>query len=182
VAGVAFAYAGSAVPDPEQAPPRDSSRWPIWLLLVIICGGAVPVLGIMASLAIYGVRKYLVQAKTAEGRVMVEELARDMAECARSSGSLPASSRPVPASFASVQGMKYLSAPAEWSGDPAFACAHFSISTPQYFQYQWQLETSSSGVAVALADLDGDGAADVSLRVPVSCAGATCKLGMLETR
>ena len=152
------------------------------VLLVVGVLGVVAVIGIgiMSVLAIYGTRKYLAEAKRAEGKNGAMMLARGIAQCSEESGVLPASSHKVPASMSAVQGKKYMSTPSDWSGDKAFACAHFSMSMPQYFQYEWQLLGPGKGVARATADLDGDGVADPAIEIEVTCAGpGACKAGTL---
>jgi len=72
------------------APPKKaSSSWIIWI--VIAAGACVPLLGILAALSIYGVRKYIQNAKRAEGQHVVLELATLIARCAqtRATGGVP---------------------------------------------------------------------------------------------
>jgi len=72
-----------------------------------------------------------------------------------------------------------MSAPSDWTS-PAFTCAKFSMTTPQYFQYQWERVSAQSGVVHARADLDGDGVAEVNIEVPVRCsATGECEAGGL---
>jgi hypothetical protein len=70
-------------------------------------------------------------------------------------------SSPVPADASAVAARKYMSTDAEWSADEAknagFACLHFSMSTPQYFQYDYQAINNFNFVATARGDFDGDG-------------------------
>ena len=151
---------------------------PGWAIALIIALALVPLLGITSALAIYGVRKYIVNAKSAEGRENVMLLANGLATCAGSSGSLPATSAAVPKSLASVSGMKYMAAASEWT-DPAFSCAGFSMKTPQYFQYQWLLLGPAHGEVRAQADMNGDGVAEVSFTAPVECRAGACAVGAL---
>ena len=161
-----------------QSTPEKPKKSPVVVVLIVvaaIAALAVPAIGIMSVLAIYGVRRYLVQAKSAEGRSGVTSLAMGVARCAEAGGKLPPTSHRVPASLSSVSGVKYVAASSEWSGDPAFSCAGFSMSTPQYFQYQWEKLSETTGVARAIADLDGDGTADASFEAEVVCApGGAC--------
>ena len=165
----------------------DSSNTGKTIGVVAIVIGAVIFLGIalvgvLASLAIYGFRSYLVKAKAAEGQMEVRRLAESMRSCAASqAGGLPETARPVPATLASVAGKKYMSTASDWS-DPAYKCAGFMMSSPQYFQYQWEIVSPSSGRAVAQADFDGDGAPEVRFEMLVTCAGDQCSTGPLITK
>src|ERR1700690_2936388 len=95
-------------------------------------------------LAIYGIRKFIVNSKHAEGRGNVGQIAKSIVDYARTVSDsangaepeLPPSAPPVPATLASVGGMKYMSAPGDWSG--TWRLIHFSMTSPQYFQYQWE--------------------------------------------
>src|SRR6266511_3156125 len=88
----------------------------------------VAIVGVLAALAIYGVRKYLLNSKTAEVRNALGQMAKDAktayeresmagtvlkaGESAAVSNSLCLSAtKPVPADKASVQGKKYQSDP-----------------------------------------------------------------------
>lgn len=154
----------------------------VLIVLGIVAACAVPVLGMLASFAIYGVKKYVTNAKMAEATNGVQQLAAGIARCAgevdAATGQrrgLPESSGAVPSSLAAVRASKYQSAPGEWNG--AFACAGFRMAGPQYFQYRWELRSPTSGAAVAVADLDGDGAVDATAEQPVACTQAACTQG-----
>lgn len=150
---------------------------PWWVWVLIVLGASVPVLGVFSAMAIYGVRKYVISAKTAEAQHVVPTLASAIARCA--SSGLPASSQAVPSMVPSAA--KYMSAPTDWSSQEAFRCASFSLTQPQYFSYQWVLESPSRGSVVALADLDGDGTVEVRFEQTVECAGASgCTPGPLR--
>lgn len=171
------------VDDPTRLPPAighgmspKKKGLPWWAILLIVAAVLVPACGVMASFAIYGVRKYVVNAKHAEARGNLVSFARGVAACAETEGGLPQTSAAVPASLSSVQGVKYQSSEAEWTSDPTLQCAGFSMSSPQYFQYQWVRQAPDAGHVQALADLDGDGAADARFELALSCAGgADCK-------
>jgi type IV pilus assembly protein PilA len=142
----------------------------------------VAIVGILAVLAIYGVRKYLANAKTAEARNSLGQIAKDAAaqfEKESMSGSIltPGSaaglsrqlckgaSASVPAGKGSIAGAKYQSSPTEWNTDAAgnsgFACLKFSMDQPQYYMYDYQSPgggaSSTTFSAVANGDLNGDG-------------------------
>jgi hypothetical protein len=173
--GGPFAAAG-------EAPPRKkkSSVW-VWVGAVLGCGFLlISGVGVFAALGIYGTRKYIENAKSAEAKSALALIAAGMVRCAAKSASLPPSAAPVPASLGDVSGKKYMSAPSDWSA-PAWKCAGFSIGTPQYFQYRWARESPSAGTALAVADFNGDGTPDFQFRERVTCSGAgRCTRGPLE--
>ncbi len=144
----------------------------------------VAIVGILAVLAIYGVRKYLANAKTAEARNSLGQIAKDQAaEYEKESmqatvltpGNSAALSRalcgseggPVPA-LTNIQGKKYQSKTDDWNKGTAtsppsgFVCLKFTMDAPQYYAYSF----TSSGTtgtandtftATANGDLNGDG-------------------------
>lgn len=119
----------------------------------------VAIVGILASLAIYGVRKYIANAKSAEARNSLGQIGKDvqtsfeketMAGATLAAGSTAGSVRalcgpasaPVPSTAASIKGTKYQSnqsATTDWSADAlsnkGFSCIKFSMSAPQYYMY-----------------------------------------------
>jgi hypothetical protein len=166
---------------PDARPKRGS--WWIWLLVAL--GGLVFLVPMFAALAIYGVRKYLIQAKQAEARMASATLAAAISKCpSRTPGRsvLPPTSRAVPPSLASVSGMKYQSATADWQ-DEAYVCANFRISDPQYFQYQWLRTSPTRGVVRSVCDLNGDGEPDFTFEQEVTCTETgMCTVGPLVER
>lgn len=125
----------------------------------------VAIVGILAVLAIYGVRKYIANAKTAEARNALGQIGKDastayekesMAGLVLSFGSVAGVSKtlcanqpaPIPAAMAAVQGQKFQSTPSAWSPTAAnaggvltptgFGCLKFAINDPQYYQYNYQ--------------------------------------------
>ena len=130
----------------------------------------VAIVGILAVLAIYGVRKYLANAKTAEARTAVGRIAKDGASAwdreSMASGtitlggsaaiarSLCPTASPVPALLASVGGQKYQSTPTDWS---SWACLRFTMDGPQYFQYRYTLVDADNFTAIANGDLNANG-------------------------
>ena len=140
----------------------------------------VAIVGILAVLAIYGVRKYLANAKTAEARNSIGQMSKDaaahyeqesMAPAVLTAGASAAFSRSlcdkeaalVPAAVPA--GRKYQSAVSDWNvGAPTnvgFACLHFSMDQPQYYAYGYT-STGTAGAAgdtftcTANGDLNGD--------------------------
>jgi len=143
----------------------------------------VAIIGVLAALAIYGVKKYLTSAKSAEARAAVGRMAKDGANhfngetmsgavLALNGTAAPSSSLcaggatdgdPVPKDPLKIKGQKYQSSPGEWDDKKKWSCLKFSMDAPQYFQYNYTQATSltdSGGTFQALArgDLDGDGA------------------------
>jgi type IV pilus assembly protein PilA len=139
----------------------------------------VAIIGVLAALAVYGVRRYLLNAKTAEARNAVGQMAKDAKTAfereSMSPGIMPAGNstavnnnlcadaeKSVPANIGLVKGMKYQSSALEWraSGDPTkgFQCLHFELTDAQYFMYDYKGTTGANGVFVASAngDLNGD--------------------------
>jgi type IV pilus assembly protein PilA len=159
--------------NPQGAPKKGM---PTWVIVILVLGGLLVVGGgLMASLAIYGVRKYIATAKTAEGlsslsRINLNAVAAFNEGGANARGDVvhrmcPSASASIPASITSVKAAKYQSTMAEWDVDAArnagFACLKFSMSQPQYFLYRYTAHGSSKPgdtfVAEADADLAGDG-------------------------
>ena len=141
----------------------------------------VAIVGVLAALAIYGVRKYLLNSKTAEVRNAVGQMAKDakgayeresMAATILKGGDSAAVSnnlclsatKTVPAAKTSIAGKKYQSAATDWTVDEAtpgagFACLRFAMSDPQYYMYGYTGTSGASGTFAAsgYGDLNGDG-------------------------
>ncbi len=140
----------------------------------------VAIVGILAALAIFGVKKYLTNAKTAEARNALGQIGKDatsafardnmaaavLADAANVAAAnlLCTTSISVPAAMASVQGRKYQSstvAGADFNSGTQTAgwtCLKFSMQEPQYYQYTYTAVPGASFAAVAKGDLNGDGA------------------------
>lgn len=127
----------------------------------------VAIIGVLAALAIYGVRRYLASAKTAEAKNAVGGIARSALaayereseasqivvegssaaqanhDICKTGGAIP--SLPVPASMAAVQGKKYqpdTSVGKDFeTGDSlnGWRCLRFEISSPIYYQYDYTI-------------------------------------------
>ena len=169
-----------------EAPATPRKRFPWWILLLAAVPVLIAILGMLAAIAIYGVRKYIANAKAAEGRHVVVELAKGLSRCASAADpngrihGLPPTAAPVPRDRADVSGRKYQSAPADWS-EEAYDCAGFTLREPQYFQYQWERLSPTEGRVVAVADFSGRGATELGFELHVSCADTgACVLGSLE--
>jgi type IV pilus assembly protein PilA len=135
----------------------------------------------MVALAIYGVRRYIANAKTSEAKNSVSAIARgaqaaferkrEMAqsESDASSGidALCDSAEPVPTAVPA--GTKYVSVGSDWSSDDSdrgWQCLRFVMASPQYYQYQYNrgggyvgndLKGKEGYEAAAIGDLDADG-------------------------
>jgi len=142
----------------------------------------VAIVGILSVLAAYGVRKYIASSKTAEARNSLGRIANaaaiqyeheNMNSPVLSPGSstgftrtlCASASQPVPQALTTVAGRKYQSTTADWSvdnaGNSGFACLHFTIDQPQYYQYMYTVSgTANPGdsfTGTANGDLNADG-------------------------
>jgi type IV pilus assembly protein PilA len=141
----------------------------------------VAIVGVLAALAIYGVRKYLLNSKTAEVRNAVGQMAKDakaayeresMSSTILKGGDSAAVSnnlctdagKTVPAAKTSIAGKKYQSAATDWTVDEAtpgkgFACLRFAMSDPQYYMYDYKGVSGVAGTFTSsgYGDLNGDG-------------------------
>jgi type IV pilus assembly protein PilA len=145
----------------------------------------VAIVGILAVLAIYGVRKYIANAKTAEARNSLGQIGKDsqtafekdsMAGTVLGAGATTAVTRSlcqsagqaVPNGLSSVQGKKYQSNPAagqDWNFDEStnkgFACLKFGMTAPQFYMYNYSSDSTATTpgtvfTATANGDLNGD--------------------------
>jgi type IV pilus assembly protein PilA len=140
----------------------------------------VAIIGILAALAIYGVKKYLTNAKTGEAKNNLGRLGKDAVsayERERMDGSLlgadgvtaavhslcASATSPVPADV--PKGQKIQPDPALWrAGDTAldgWRCLKFSVDSPVYYSYGYTAANinnpeSAAFTASATGNLDGD--------------------------
>ena len=138
----------------------------------------VAIIGVLAVLAIYGVRKYIANAKTAEARNSLGQIGKDaatayeketMASAILTQGAstaitraLCANATPVPLTIGPVTGKKYQSAPVDWNAGQAtnagWSCLKFEMDQPQYYMYNYVISApQGSFTATANGDLNGDG-------------------------
>jgi type IV pilus assembly protein PilA len=152
------------------------------IVFLVLLGLSIPIGGVVAALAIYGVRKYVASAKTAEAKYTLNEIARlAVAAYEREStddpvhpaGGSHAAGRHLCGSAVAVpaavpKGVKYMPSSADFSTGDAhtgWTCLKFSINGPFYYQYRYDKGAGSgkSGAsatgfeASARGDLDGNG-------------------------
>ncbi|MBL8610535.1 MAG: hypothetical protein JNL38_24570 [Myxococcales bacterium] len=133
-------------------PPRGPGDVPRW---VVIALGAV-ILALVAVGTVFGLRRYVESAKTAEAQVGVMQIAVGAAQAYERDGKLcPSVLRPVPADRAAVAGKKHQTMASEWR-DARFDCVGFEIAGLQYYRYDYQAY-GDRFEAIAEGDLDGDG-------------------------
>jgi len=136
----------------------------------------VAIVGVLAVLAIYGVRKYVANAKTAEARNSLGQIIKDQATVYSKdsmAGAIltPGSSSLVAYQFcgngassvpgAAPKATKYQSTQTDWQDGSGWQCTGFTLEQPQYYSYTL---TTTGGpgpgndtVAMAQGDLNGDG-------------------------
>jgi type IV pilus assembly protein PilA len=142
----------------------------------------VAIVGILAALAIYGVRRYVANSKTAEARNALGQMSKDavtayskeamapdvlaLGTSSDVSNKLCPTAKSVPGdssdlskrpSIAEVQGKKYQSAPSKWEAN-GFGCLKFSMTEPQYYAYGYRVDGKLFYMEAG-GDLDGDGTA-----------------------
>lgn len=142
----------------------------------------VAIVGILAVLAIYGVRKYIANSKTAEARNSLGQIGKDAVSAFEGESMdpkvlTPGQSTPVVRKMCATgtkvqvpaavpKGVKYQSTKADWS-DPTdvknntgFPCLKFEMTAPQYYQYEYKANGASADndyfEAKAFGDLNGD--------------------------
>src|SRR5579883_2513869 len=142
---------------------------------------AVFITGLLSLNSTSCLRRYIANSKTAEARNVLGQLGKSAAMAyerermppvlAPGKAAVPirelcaSATKSVPASIASVRGMKYQSAPSDWlvdAPDGGFACLKFTMDQPQYYMYSYLRTGAGSGagdgfVARANGDLNGDG-------------------------
>lgn len=134
-------------------------------------------MGVLATVAAYGVGHYVASAKSAEARIVIGQIGKSAdrelgevnlltlgANSTTSQRRLCTGSTAVPDALAKVQNKKYQSFQTEWDGDAfgGWRCLRFSMIQPQYYQYEYTATPAndvSEGAFTALAtgDLNGDG-------------------------
>ncbi|WP_234023647.1 type II secretion system protein [Sorangium cellulosum] len=146
---------------------------------------AASIVAVLSALATYGVRRYLVFAKSAEAKQTIGGIARAVVmsvdrlqERNQGGQALCASSTTVPDAFWPVRGTRYVPKRNEGadyntgSTTEGWRCLGFQVTQPQYYQYRYRVNGSPIPVsgrfpsdvplehrwaAYARGDLDGDG-------------------------
>jgi len=140
----------------------------------------VAIVGILAALAIFGVKKYVTNSKTAEARNSLGEMAKlgaaawtrelmpgavlgDATNVAGSNQLCASATATVPAAATDIQGRKYQSSTVQTADFHAgtntvgWRCLGFSLDSPQYYMYNYQAPSTTTFNVTAQGDLDGDG-------------------------
>lgn len=161
---------------PYAPPSPQKGKFPVWLIiLIVVLGSGVALVGVLAALGLYGTRRYLAAAKTAEAKNSIGAIARGARasyerEQPDGTQKLCGSAVSVPASVPS--GTKYM--PALSGGDfdtgdaeNGWKCLRFAINNPIYYQYHYNRGAGYLAPAVspgpngfeaaARGDLDADG-------------------------
>lgn len=142
------------------------------LMIVIV------IVGVLAVLAIYGVRKYLVNAKTAEAKNSVGQMTKDAITAYEGekmatntvmlrgqSASIVrdvclSATAKVPSTPPSAK--KYQSSRTDWSNatdvsaNKGFPCLRFEMTAPQYYSYGYSATTLAGFSATAEGNINGD--------------------------
>ncbi|WP_437283137.1 prepilin-type N-terminal cleavage/methylation domain-containing protein [Sorangium sp. So ce375] len=156
------------------------------------------IIGVLAALAVFGVRSYLATAKTAEAKQNVGAIARTAVaqfERERHSSEILAvttftsphilcdSATPVPTVLTSVKGRKY-----QPSMDPGvdfmsgtelvgWQCLGFAIDQPIYFQYSYQAGSGYVGLSIPGAPVPGgSGGFEAAARGDLDGDDLTCAI------
>lgn len=140
----------------------------------------VAIIGILAVLAIYGVRKYIANAKTAEARNSLGKIGKDAISAYEGERLANASviavgqatgvvrkmcGNAVPVPAAAPKAEKYQSKKDDWitGGDATkgWPCLRFEMNAPQYYSYNYQITGNGDAegnefTASANGNLNGD--------------------------
>ncbi len=142
-------------------------------VIVAICAAvAVPVLGIMAAIAIPAFTKYVRRSKTAEARIELAKMFDSVSSYHMENGRCPGglqgdagSTPPISVNCNLGQGGRCIPGDAypasAWTENEAWSALGFEIAGEHYFHYNLRWSQDSSGAcqftAQAFGDLDDDG-------------------------
>jgi len=148
---------------------RSSRAFTLVELMIVVA-----IIGLLAALAIYGVRRYMTNSKTAEARQAIGAISKgaraafdgevfedtDVIAAGSSvkgaGGSLCPDAAAVPGT--TPVGEKYQSKDGDWDDDAGWSCLRFSISGPQYFQYDYTPNDAGTAFDItAKSQLSGSG-------------------------
>ena len=138
----------------------------------------VAIIGVLAALAIFGVRRYLASAKTSEAKDVIGAIARgaqasyeretvasqvvtEGSSSAQASHALCLSAAPVPGTMGAVQGKKYQPSSAvnadfnAGDGLKGWQCLKFTINSPIYYQYNYVKGASVIATGSAASTAEG---------------------------
>jgi hypothetical protein len=155
---------------------------------LVLVGGTLSIVtlfGITLAFRTFGWNRFVANSNLQEGKSNVVYMARGVMACAEKKGTLPVSSRTVPADLAQVGAKTYASTDPDWT-DEAFACEGWRMRAPQRFQYQWLRTSETTGKAIARADFNGDGIVEATFEQDVACETRSgkfhCTPGALHDR
>lgn len=118
-----------------------------------MCFLAVPVIGILAAIAIPQFINYVKRSKTSEATTQVKVIHAHLATRYQETSQLPESTPWTPASSPGSE--KYAPSAAYWTG--AWGEIGYRINDPHFYRYRFVKIDETSGRVEAQGDLDDDG-------------------------
>lgn len=182
-------------PGQYAPPPRQAQKFPVWIIVIIVVVvGAVFLVGILAALGIYGTRRYLGAAKTAEAKNSIGAIARGARAAYERESVDPSAPHKLCGSATTVPaavpaGTKYMpgvSAGSDFNTGDAengWMCLKFSMTQPIYYQYSYHQGSGYIGPAsqspgptgfeaAARGDLDGNGKTSLFVLTGTASSGS----------